>query len=182
MKNQDHKLLMLKPEAQVIYVSAHLMFQHGGYGAPLRWFYDLDRLIRLYSERLDWNLLVSQARKFEWGSALGAALSKTVACFDTPVPEPVLTGLIGIFDRNHEYVRLNQVRLATHWLEERRKLLSLTWKGRILVVGGLIAPSPDYMRWRYGLRSSSQLPKYYLLRWWEILKDALRTFFLTGRK
>jgi hypothetical protein len=39
----------------------------------------------------------------------------------------------------------------------------------------LIAPSPAYMRWRYGLHSAWALPAYYLYRWWGIFKDAIQT-------
>ena len=71
MKSEDPKLFMLSPTAQILYGIAHLMFQHEGYEAPLRWFYDLDRLVRFYSGRLDWDLLLSQARIFEWGVGFG---------------------------------------------------------------------------------------------------------------
>ena len=73
---QFEKILMLTPAAQVLYASSHAMLQHGGNNTPLRWYYDLDQLIRHYQGNLDWDLLLSQARKFEWGSALAAALSR----------------------------------------------------------------------------------------------------------
>jgi hypothetical protein len=54
------------------------MLQHGGKEAPLRWYYDLDLLAREYSGRINWNLLLLQAQKFEWGSSLAAAFSLTI--------------------------------------------------------------------------------------------------------
>jgi hypothetical protein len=172
-----NNLLMLTPTAQVLYACAHAMLQHGGRNTSLRWLYDLDRLIRVYAERerLDWDLLLSQARRFEWGSAASAALSEVVDTFDTPVPQKVLDDLSRHADRNTERVAALQKPPATHTLEEYQKWKALSWRGRIRLVLALIAPSPAYMRWRYGLRSAWALPAYYLYRWWGIFKDAIRT-------
>ena len=175
MKVSDLNLFMLTPTAQVLYAASHAMLQHGAKNAPLRWFYDLDRLIRFYAGRLDWDLLLSQARIFEWGSALEAALSKTVACFGTPIPEHVLTSLSGISDRHQKLVALKQIQPATHVLDERQKLLSLKGYARFRLLLALIVPSPAYMRWRYRLKTSWAIPAYYVIRWWGILKDALHT-------
>jgi hypothetical protein len=170
-------LLMLTPEAQVLYAASHAMLQHGGKNTPLRWYYDLNLLIRHYHERMDWNLLLSQAKIFEWGSALDAFLSQTIAYFDTPVPDHVCASLSESPDRHQKLVVLKQTHLATHTLVERQKLLSLNLYGRIRLVLALLFPSPSYMRWRYKLKSSWLLPIYYLFRWWGILKDAVRTVF-----
>jgi hypothetical protein len=154
------------------------MLQHGGINAPLRWFYDLDRLIRSYAGHMDWGLLLSRAFIFEWGSALEAALSKSIACFNTPIPENVLTSLKERSDRHRQIVALKQIHPATHILEVRRDLLSLNWYGRLRLVLARVFPSPAYMRWRYQLKVSWLLPTYYLFRWWVILKDALHTIIV----
>lgn len=170
----DH-LLMLTPTAQLLYACAHALLQHGGRNTSLRWLYDLERLIRVYAERLDWDLLLSQARLFEWGSAVSAALSEVVKLFDTPVPKTVLDELLNSSDRNTKRVRTLQDRPATHTLEEYQKWKALNWRGRVRLTLALIAPSPAYMRWRYGLHGSRALPAWYLYRWWGIFKDAVRT-------
>ena len=172
---QFDNLLMLTPAAQVMYASSHAMLQHGGKDAPLRWFYDIDLLIRTYQGQMDWSLLLSQAKIFEWSSALHAALTQTVAYFDTPVPNHVLAELWQNVDRHHSLVALKQTRPATNILLEFQKLSSLNWHGRIRLVLALIVPSPSYMRWRYQLKNSWQLLAYYPFRWWVILKDAVRT-------
>lgn len=175
-------LCMLTPTAQVLYAASHAMLQHGGKNAPLRWFYDLDRLVRFYQERLDWDLLLSQAKIFEWGSALEAALSQTYTYFDTPVPEHVRASLSDQVDRHQALVALLKIKPATHILEERQRLLTLNWYGRFRLVSALIAPSPAYMRWRYQLKSSWLVPAYYPFRWWGILKDAFRTVIVFFKK
>ncbi len=168
-------LRMLTPTAQILYGAAHAMLEHGGKNAHLRWFYDLDRLIRSYPGNMDWDLLLSQARLFEWGSALDAALSITVKCFNSPIPEQVLISLAGISDRNKKMVIQKQVQPATHVLEERQKLLSLKDSVRFRVLLALIFPSLAYMRWRYRIKSSWRLPEFYFLRWAGIILDLVRT-------
>ncbi len=175
-------LRMLTPIAQILFAATHAMLQHGGKNAPLRWFYDLDRLIRLYSERLDWGLLLSHTWEFEWNSALDAALSQTNAYFNTPIPEQVRTSLSEQSDRHQQLVALMQIQPATHILEERQKILSLNFYGRFRLILALILPAPAYMRWRYQLKTSWMLPAYYLIRWGGILKDAMQTLlFLVKR-
>lgn len=181
-KTRFENLLMLTPAAQVLYASAHAMLQHGGRNTTLRWLYDLDRLIRFYASRMDWDLLLAQARIFEWSSAASAALSQTIALFDTPIPEKVLDDLSKHSDRNTKRVATLQAQPATHTLEEYQKLKSLNGYGRFKLVLALIAPSPAYMRWRYGLKTSRVLPAYYLLRWWGIFKDVVRTSVLLIQK
>jgi len=182
VKARDLDLFMLTPTAQVLYAAAHAMLQHGGKNAPLRWFYDLDRLIRSYDKSLDWNLLLSQARLFDWGSALEAALVHTQAWFKTPIPEKVLAGLAGETDRHQELVARRQVRPATHLLEEFEKMLSLNWYGRIRLLGALLVPSPAYMRWRYKLKTSWAIPAYYGIRWVGIIVDGFRSLVSLFRK
>jgi hypothetical protein len=170
-------LFMLTPEAQVLFAAGHAMLQHGRQFSPMRWFYDLDQLIRLYNARMDWELLLSQAKAFEWGSALDETLKQTVAYFNTPVPERVLVSLSEVSDRYRGLVEIKPTRLTTHTHLERHKLLSLNTYGRFRLILALLIPSLSYMRWRYKLKSSWLLPIYYLFRWWGILKDAVRTVF-----
>ncbi len=168
-------LLMLTPTAQILYAASHAMLQHGGDQAPLRWFCDLDRLIRQYHERIDWTLLLSQAKIFEWGSALEAALAQAGAYFDTPIPPHVRAAMAGQSDRHRDLVALKQSRPATHILLELQRLSSLNWYGRFRLVLALAFPTPAYMRWRYQLKSSWLLLIYYPFRWWGILVDAQKT-------
>jgi hypothetical protein len=168
-------LCMLTPTAQVLYAASHAMLQHGGQNTPLRWYCDLDRLIRTYDNRMDWDLLLSQAKVFEWGSALDAALSNANAYFDTPIPESVRASLSKQSDPHRQLVALLQTQPATHVLAEYQKLKSLSGYGRLRLVLALIFPSPAYMRWRYKFQSLWILPLYYLFRWAGILKDGIYT-------
>jgi hypothetical protein len=181
-KTHFEKLLMLTPEAQILYSACHAMLQHGGEKVPLRWYYDLDQLVRIYNGRMDWYLLLSQAKSFEWGSALDAALSRTIAYFDTPVPDQARADLLNSVDRHRSLVSLKQIHPSTHILEEEQKLRSLNWHGKFRLVMALILPNPAYMRWRYQLKNSWLLLFYYPFRWWGIIKDAVRTVFFMFKK
>jgi len=175
LAGQSLALRMLTPTAQVLYGSAHAMLQHGSHNTPLLWYYDLDLLIRSYASKIDWDLLVAQARKFEWGSALDLALARTHALFNTPIPEAVLIRLAGQIDRHKGLVEQKRNPAGTHTLEELEKLRSLNFYARCRLFGALLAPRPAYMRWRYNLKSLWLLPFYYLFRWWGILKDGVIT-------
>jgi hypothetical protein len=60
--------------------------------------------------------------------------------------------------------------------------MSLNRYGRIRLILALVAPTPAYMRWRYGLKSSWVLPAWYLFRWGGIFKDAVKTAWLIIQK
>jgi hypothetical protein len=177
-------LYMLTPTAQILYAASHAMLQHGGRSAPLRWYYDLDQLIRLYHESIDWNLLFSQAKVFEWGSALAAALEQTCLYFETPIPKDVRIALSELTDRHQPLVALLWKRTSSHTLVEYQKLIKLTGYARFRLVLALIAPSPEYMYWRYRQARAWSLPLYYFLRWWGIFLDILFTgvLLIRGKK
>jgi hypothetical protein len=174
-------LYMLSPEAQILYAASHAMLQHGGSVVPLRWYYDLDQLIRSYDQRIDWNLLFSQAQFFEWGSALVAALQQTYLYFDTPIPENMRIALEKLTDRHKSLITLQWNEATSHTLVEYQKLLKLTGYARFRLILALIVPGPKYMYWRYRHAKPWSLPIYYILRWWGILLDVLLTGILLIR-
>jgi hypothetical protein len=175
------KLRMLTPSAQLLYASAHAILKHGDQAANLRWLYDLDCLLRQYAGRMDWDLIIGQAKAFQWGSALYAALSQTYRFFDSPIPAHALADLLENSDQHRDRVARKQIRPATRVLEEYQNLKARKWYGRLVLILGLVMPGPAYMRWRYGLKSYWALPAWYLYRWWGILKDGMSTIGLFVR-
>jgi hypothetical protein len=175
-------LLMLTPEANILYVAAHTILKHGPRGAILRQYYDLDRLISLNGDRLNWDLVINQANKFEWSSALHEALTKTHEYFDTLVPANVFTDLSKITDRHQSLIARMKTEPKSRVLEEYQNILALKWYGRILVFLELLVPGPTYMRWRYKLKNAWSLPWYYLVRWFGIIKDGFRTLLVLFEK
>lgn len=170
--------LMLTPTAQVLFAVEHAMLAHDGMGASLVSFYDLDRLIHFYDKRIDWDILHFQARLFEWDSALKVALAQTIAYFDTPIPPNVQESLAQYTNLPDKIIGKKPTVPDSPLLEKYRRLLSLKWKIRLIYIMALVIPTPAYMRWRYEINSTWQLPRYYLFRWWSILKDAFKTSLL----
>lgn len=174
-------LQMLSPTAQVLFAAAHAMLQHGQQNSPLRWFYDIDLLIRSHNEAIDWGMLIQQARIFEWGSALKSALERSVELFETPIPQVVRAQLQLLSDRHENLVMQKQNKPATHTLLELQKMGTLNGYARFQLFMGLLIPSPAYMRWRYGLKNNWSLPAWYIYRWAGILKDAVLTAIVIAK-
>ena len=169
---------MLTPTAQLLYAAGHAVLKHGGRNTALRWYFDLDRLIRFFDLRMDWDLFLKQAEAFQWGSALDVALSETYKYFNTPIPNHVLAALSQTVDSHRNLIARKDIQTSSRILEEYQNLLARNWFGRFILLLGLVMPGPAYMRWRYGLKSNWGLPLWYLYRWWGIFKDMLQTLFV----
>ncbi len=169
--------LTLSPAAQTLYAAAHAVLQHGESGAPLRWFADIDRLIRAHADEAFWETALRQAQAFEWDAALNAALRIARETFATPVPQSVLNELAESANRSLTKKRAKEMETAplTRTLAELRKASALTLGGKMRLMLALAFPSPAYMRWRYGLKTLWLLPISYLRRWRSIATDGLRT-------
>ena len=64
----------LKPSAHLLYLAAHLMFQHSGAGRRLIWNYDLHLLVKRYRDLLEWDEIRKRAQEFRWSASLLQAL------------------------------------------------------------------------------------------------------------
>ncbi len=65
------------PSAQLIYLCAHAMLQHGLGNTQLIWLFDIHRRVVHQKHQIDWNLVVNQAKVFEWEYAVYSALTQT---------------------------------------------------------------------------------------------------------
>jgi len=169
---------MLTPTAQLLHSASHAILQHGHRNSPLLWFYDLDRLLSVYAERMDWDQLIDRALEFQWGPVLYEALSRTHSCFNSPIPDFVYDGLLKQSHSQKNLVILKQNNPRTLLIDEEQELMALKGWVRFRLILALIAPAPAYMRWRYQLKTSWRLPVCYLLRWLGILVDAFRTLIV----
>ncbi len=165
-------VLVLSPNAQMLYACAHAMLQHGGHNASLRWFYDIDQIIRANAARLEWNLLPEQARQLEWSSAVTAALERACAYFHTSIPQDAREHLAARSDRHTSRVAALSKSPATHTQLEMQKIAALSLWGKARLLLALLVPAPSYMRWRYSIKFTWLLPVYYARRWGAIVWDA----------
>lgn len=165
----------LNATANLLYLAAHQMLQHGGERASLRWLLDMQRLIEQQGRQIDWEALVRQAGLFGWSGALRAALEAVQACFATNLPDELLSRLQAQVGEYDALVELKAQPAPTRILGEWKKLSSLNPRGRLRLFLALVCPSPAYMRWRYHPRPGWTWPFYYLYRWWDIVRDGWKT-------
>jgi len=183
LNDEYQNVFNLSPAAQLLFLTAHITFQHGLNASPLIWFYDLDRICRLDSDRINWDVLLEKAGEFHWDSSLSIALLQTREKFNTPLPEKILLQ----FDRKKgngysaiifSKANSSQTRMQAEW----KKIFALNWGGRLRLISALIFPNPAYMRYRYRIDKSWKLPFFYLYRWDYIFLDGLRTILLHLQK
>ncbi len=152
------------------------MLQHGYGETTLIWLYDIHRLVAQKGERIDWNLVISQAKEFKWSYAVYSALSRIQSGFDTPIPGEVLSNLkVSTEGRINRIVENWSLPVKTRTIEEGRKLAAMNWNDRMKLIAALLFPSPDYIYWRYKPNRSWILPFCYLIRWKDILADGIKT-------
>ncbi len=168
-------ILGLNPTANMMYLSAHQIIQHGGENASLRWMLDLHRLIVCRNSEINWQQLAFQSNVFGWSSALKTALKSIEEMFGTPLPSGFYSKLDSNLNEISAMVESKSVKSSTHILTEWKKLHSLHWYGRLKFIIALVFPSTAYMRWRYKAKSDWILPFTYLKRWFIIFLDAIKT-------
>ena len=82
--------LMLGLEDQVVMLSVHL-HRHGF--NRLLWFKDIDLLLRMYSDNLDWEKILDMARQEAVGPSLWYTFRYLQRMLDTPVPQKAMAAL-----------------------------------------------------------------------------------------
>jgi hypothetical protein len=168
----------------MLYIAAHHVLQHGDLSERrLIWFYDLHLLLARCGERIDWEAVFYQARRFAWSSALVEALLQTRWLLGTPLPPDVLSHLHQVRRGQQQQkttypAELSRHRVALVWHE----LADLNWSGRLALVQAHLIPSPNYIRWRYAPRPEWLWPLCYLYRWFTMLNDSLRLIQQMARR
>jgi hypothetical protein len=160
----------LTPLANMLYLSAHAMLQHGGSQLLLIWLYDIHLLAQ--SGWIAWDELVEQGAQLRWGGVVGSALRLAQAAFGTCLPDGLLERLDQIADPSVDRLvafkqRFCGVRLLYDWYS----LMALRGKPRWRYLLGMIFPQPAYIRWRYKPRPSWLWPCYYPFRWLRMINE-----------
>ena len=163
----------LTPTAQLLYLSAHIMLQHGGAQARLIWLYDLHLLLTQRADDIDWDEVVACANAWRWSAAVYAALDATQRCFGTPLPAAPLAALRSGDQRAARFVRRRSSMRATSMLVIWPKLMALPVQARVRVAWRLVCPRPAYLRWRYQVPTERMLAPYYLFHWRRLLRSGL---------
>ena len=179
-------IITLTPTAHLLYLSAHLMLQHGEARSALRWFYDIYLLVKRSGQRSQWDEAVARAREFRWAPALYAALKGSHDRFcdssasegDAWLPPGVLEALAEASDlQASRLVARRADRLQTRATGVVAAASSLSPGARLRLLRAIAIPSPAYVRWRYQPRPAWLWPLCYPYRWLDILREGLTTLW-----
>jgi hypothetical protein len=175
-------LFVLQPGADLLYLSAHLMLQHGGADLSIRSLYDIHLLIERYGSRIDWVALVPRAAQLRWAPAVAAALEAAQVCFGTQVPGGIVDRLWAASDgASARLVARRANRLQTRATRLWSRASSLDWPSRLRLAIGVAVPDRAYMVYRYKPEPSWLWPLYYPYRWFDILREGVITLWKKAR-
>lgn len=147
---------VLSCEADLLYLSAHLILQHGG-RPRLIWLYDLHLLLTAQAASLDWPALFQRAEELGWEAPLAAALSLVQECLGSPLPAACEL----LCARTDPLVPMGFPEFQA-W--SRAALHSLPFSLRMRFLKSLLFPKKAYMLWRYQPQPAWLWPFYYLER------------------
>ena len=168
------RVRQLTPTAQLLYLAAHLVLQHGSTQARLIWLYDLHLLIEQRGAQVQWDVAIEQARAFRWAAALHTALVAACQHLGTTLPEGVLDALQYADDHlARTFVQKQADAPASAIMNEWIKLRSLQPRARARFIWSLLCPSPAYLRWRYQPQPRWLWPVYVPFHWLRIVGAGL---------
>jgi hypothetical protein len=170
--------LNLRPSAQILYLTAHLMIQHGRYSERLLWFYDLYLLVGKMEQDVNWKELLAKAKEYNWIASLYSTLSRVRILFDVQVPIFVCADLsqeLGQCTRPVRLIRRKSSSLQTSATYKLDRLLTLDLIDGLKYAIATVLPSPAYMRWRYRPKPGWFWPLYYPYRWFRMLREVIYT-------
>lgn len=161
-------VLQLSRIAQLLYLAAHLVLQHGQGQQRLIWLYDIHLLIT-HEHQLDWDIILEQAKTWGWSAALYTVLKATQARFATPIPPGLLDALYLQTDaQSRAYVQRKSATRQTIATNLWLALLSVAWATRLRILWQAVFPRPDFIRGAYEAQLGRLWPLGYLLRWLHI--------------
>jgi hypothetical protein len=171
----------LKPTAHMLYLAAHLMFQHGG--TRLLWYYDLHLLVSRYRDQMDWEEILRWARQFRWTAPLHAALKGVRDRFQTPLPDGFLDDLAKEPDPQAQSL-LKHLSESARPRGERiwNEMMRLSWRARLCFAWNHFFPSRAYVSWRYKPRPDWLWPLCYPYRWGVIFAGGLSAMSRWARR
>lgn len=175
----------LRPTANLLYLNAHLMLQHGAEPARLLWIYDLYRVSIDHADQLDRDEMLQRAEAFGWRTALDAGLSTMHGYLGSSVSGTVSSILSDLQTRHSsssdQYVcglgRPSQ-RLASVY----DVWSSLDWVQRLYLLPLVLFPAFVYLKTRYDRLPGWFWPLLYVYRWLDIAGAALHAAAKTTRK
>lgn len=156
---------VLSPEANLVYLPAHLAFHHRF--QPLHSLFDLALLIARRGVEIDWARVVTTAHSFELLTVLRETLDRLAECWPSLPLDEARRQVAAVAPSRMD------ARLYRHLTEEARStplrfyttLVTLPdLASRLRYARLVVFPQPSYMRGRYRVGADWQLPYWYLRR------------------
>lgn len=167
-------LCTLKPEAHLLYLTAHAVLQHGEAQLYLLRYFDLHQMMTQLP--LAWDEILEHAVALEWTYALERALRHTVDSFATSLPTSVLDELV---KRRPSYeekpLALRLQGPDRHWKILHRQFVRMSTLDWLRFLRQKMCPPKSYMRWRYHIPKGIPAWPYYLYRWLYWGADLVKT-------
>jgi hypothetical protein len=160
----------LKPEAHLLYMSAHALLHHGEALCKLYHFYDMHLLI--INNAIDWSLVIKQAGVLGWTYAIARSLELILHFFDTPVPDSVLPQLRKRLFTRSDFLRASLVSgKGARWEQMQGRLSEYSYIGKARLLFKMLFPSRAFMRTRYHFPPSRPIWSLYLYRWFDQCRE-----------
>lgn len=171
---------VLKLEANLLHLCAHIFLQHQEKPPDLLHLLDLHLLIT--RSVVNWDLVFEQSVELRWVSAVEQALRLLLALFVTPVPQEVI-------DRLQEYRPLEEgiqfdrspQKNTPRWEEWHRAFSAMSIAQRVHLVWLTIFPPAIFLRHQYNLSAGQSLFPYYFLHFLDGGREAVRALIFTRK-
>ena len=153
--------------AQLLHLCTHLWFGHSNEGDNLLRMNDIDRLIRGFTDQIDWTELIRVGEAFEMLLPLQETLQELAEVWKSPVPVDVCTKLAKLSPTTRERRKFRK-----HWGDDQNYLKTLVggtmsfpdWRSRFHYAKMIILPPRQYIMERYHVRSPIMVPYFYFQR------------------
>lgn len=170
----DAEALVLGPEANLLYLSAHYVLHHRAQG--LRWLVDIAVLLANCRRQIDWTLVLAQARAGCLVLPLQIVLGQLAGEWAAPIPQAALEEAQRLHATPEERQAVARL-LAEHRPAAQRLWDDLAglpgWRLRLRYGLSQLFPSAAYMQDRYHPAHKAWLPLTYPYRWGVGLKELL---------
>jgi hypothetical protein len=168
--------LVLSDDAMLLHLCAHCALHHSGQG--LLWLHDIAALVQAKGRQMDWNSILQRAREFGLVLSLNAVLPIVAEHWRAPAPAEFLAQLAASPVSQAEQQAFSLAATPSTAVAQRffHDMAGLpNWRGRVRFAWQNLFPTPEYMRWRYGIQNQWLLPLYYPYRWLIGIASVLQT-------
>lgn len=172
---------VFKPEANLLYLCAHLILQR--HGASLNLLHLLDLHLLVENCTLDWEHVVDHAVALHWTHAVERALGLLPNLFGTQLPEGMLEELQERRPADESTPRVwegpGNIR---RWEEWSQLFGRISLYQRLHLVWRTLFPPEAFMRQRYHLPAGRSLLPYYLIHLLDGIREVGRALFKTDHR